>query len=586
MSATVGNLRGVLRELHITDLGVIDELDLAFHPGLNVFTGETGAGKTMVTVGLALALGNRATSTLVRSGAAAARVQASFDAAARTVDGSEDRAPGPERDPERGQQRDPERDHVTDWAEDGEVVLARTVSAEGRGSARIGGQIATASALAAVGGDLVEIHGQHQAQRLLSPPTQTRFCDRFAGDAHARAVAAHRATFDRWRAARAELAELSTAARDRERELDLLAYQVREIEAVGPVPGERARLEAEEGRLAHIERLLGRTGEAADALGGDEGLADAAGLAAAALSDAAALDPAATSLAERAAAVSADASELARDVRRYREGLEVDPDRLEETRARIRALAGLERRYGATEEEVLGFLAEATARSRSLAGADDRRAALEREVEALEREVSAGAATITRGREAAAPVLAAAIEEELRELGMQGAVLEVVLVPLDEPGPAGAERVELRLGAGPGQAPLPLAKAASGGELSRAMLACRSVLADLDAVPTLVFDEVDAGIGGQAGLAVGRRLARLAEDRQVIVVTHLPQIACFADRQFRVTKDAGAASVRVLDDAERVAELARMLAGLPGSEGAASHAEELLQEAGRGRAPR
>jgi DNA repair protein RecN (Recombination protein N) len=542
----------MLRELHISGLGVIDDLDLEFHPGLNVLTGETGAGKTMVTVGLTLALGGRATATLVRRAAAAARVQARFDA---------------------GQD-------AGDWAEEGEVVLARSVTAEGRGSARIGGQIATASALGALGANLVEVHGQHRAQRLLSATTQTSFCDRFAGDAQMAALAAYRESFERLRAVRAELGELTVAARDREREIDLLAYQVREIETVGPVPGERDALTTEEGRLAHVERLLARAGEATVALG-EEGMGDAAAAAAAALADAATLDPGSTELGARAAALAADAVELARDVRDYREALEVDPDRLQQIRERIHALAALEKKYGATEEEVLRFLAHASTRLSALAGADDRREALTAEAAALSAATAERASALTAGRAEAAPALAAALQSELVELGMEGATVRVDLVTSEEPGPAGTERVELRLAGATGQTPLPLATAASGGELSRAMLACRSVLADLDAVPTLVFDEVDAGIGGRAGLAVGRRLARLAQDRQVVVVTHLPQIACFADRQFRVKKDRGTASVLVLDEDARVDELARMLAGLPGSEGAASHAEELLEEARR-----
>jgi DNA repair protein RecN (Recombination protein N) len=558
MSVPRDSVRGMLRELHISGLGVIDDLDLEFHSGLNVLTGETGAGKTMVTVGLALALGGRATPMLVRAGSAAARVQARFDA-------------GPD---------------AGEWAEDGEVILARTVSAGGRGSARIGGQIATASALASLGADLVEVHGQHQAQRLLAPATQTAFCDRFAGDTHIVALAAYREAFDRLRVAREELELLSTAARDRERELDLLAYQVREIDGVAPVPGERQGLEAEEGRLAHVERLLVRAGEALAALSGDDGLVDAEGAAATALADAAALDPGAADVGERAASLAADTEELARDVRNYLEHLQDDPARLEEVRSRIQALAALERRYGATEQEVLAFREQASARLEVLAGADDRRASLAEEVEALSGAVANRAATVTAGRVAAAPALGSAIEAELQELGMEGATVEVLAVALETAGPGGFERMELRLAPGAGQRPLPVAKAASGGELSRTMLACRSVMADLDAVPTLVFDEVDAGIGGRAGLAVGRRLARLAEDRQVIVVTHLPQIACFADRQFRVTKEEGTATVRILEDAERVEELARMLAGLPGGEGAASHAEELLQEAGRARSTR
>ncbi|MGZ5292901.1 MAG: DNA repair protein RecN [Actinomycetota bacterium] len=543
----------MLRELHISGLGVIDDLDLEVHPGLTVLTGETGAGKTMVTVGLSLALGARGSASLVRSGAKAARVQARFDA---PVDAGE-------------------------WAEDGEVVLARTVSADGKSAARIGGQIATASALADLGASLVEVHGQHQAQRLLAAATQTAFLDRFAGDAHLVGLAGYREVFDRLRDARIAAERLREAARDRERELDLLAYQVREIEAIAPKPGETEALEAEEARLSHVERLIDEAGSAEAVLAGDEGAADALGAAAHAAEAVASMDPAAGGLAERAGSLAAEAAELARDLREYREGLAADPTRLQEVRERVQALKALRRKYGETDADVLGFLAEAADRLTTLTTADDRLAELAAEVEALEANAGERAATVSRARRVAAPALAAAITTELEELGMPGAALEVALDALPEPGPSGAERAELRLSAGPGQSALPLAKAASGGELSRTMLACRSVLADLDEVPTLVFDEVDAGIGGRAGLAVGRRLARLARDRQVLVVTHLPQIACFADRHVRVSKDTGTATIEALDDHERIVELSRMLAGLDGSEAAEGHAEELLTEAER-----
>ncbi|MBI3647766.1 MAG: DNA repair protein RecN [Actinobacteria bacterium] len=548
----------MLRELHIGGLGVIEDLDLELHEGLNVLTGETGTGKTMVTVGLSLALGARASASLVRKGAAAARVQARFDA-----------PPG-----------------ADEWAEDGEIVLARTVSSDGRGSARISGQIATASALAELGSQLVELHGQHQTERLLSPATQAAFLDRYAGDEHVVAVSALRETFERLRDARAALAELAAAARDRERELDLLAYQVREIEAVGPSPGESDALGLEEARLGHVERLLEHARAAEEALGSDGGLLDVLASAAAAIHAVASVDAGATELSERAGESLADLGELSRDLRDYRESLSVDPERLQEVRERIGALKGLQRKYGATDEEVLVYLSEASARLASLSGADARLATLEAQVGELNARTEAQASVVSAGRAAAAPVLAAAIESELHELGMPGARVQVGLDPLPETSVSGAERVELRFAGSPGQDTLPLAKTASGGELSRTMLACRSVLADLDDVPTLVFDEVDAGIGGEAGLAVGRRLARLALGRQVLVVTHLPQIACFADRHIRVEKSGGTASVEPLSDEERVRELSRMLAGLPGSERALSHAEELLAEAGRERTPR
>ena len=545
----------MLRELHISGLGVIDDLDLELHPGLNVLTGETGAGKTMVTVGLALALGTRADSSLVRDGAKAARVQARFDA----------------------------MDGAVEWSEDGEVLLARSVNADGKSSARVGGQLATASTLAELGGAFVEVHGQHQAQRLLSPTTQTGFLDRFAGEAHLVALAVYRETWERWRDARAALETLEASTRERERELDLLAYQVHEIEAVDPSDGETERLTVEEARLAHVERLLERSTEAEEMLAGDASLGDAAASAANALAEAARLDPVADGLAERARSLATELAELARDVRGYREGLAADPARLQEIRERMSVLKGLQRKYGATEADVLSFLLEASSRLTALATADERLAELSEEAEQVQADLQVRAAVLTRGRADAAPALAAALERELQQLGMPGATIAVELDPAPELGPSGAELVELRLAPSSGQKASPLAKTASGGELSRTMLACRSVMADLDDVPTLVFDEVDAGIGGEAGLAVGRRLASLAEGRQVLVVTHLPQIACFADRHILVEKDAGTATVRALSDDERVHELSRMLAGLTGSEGAVTHAEELLATASASR---
>jgi DNA repair protein RecN (Recombination protein N) len=552
----------VLHELHIAGLGVIDDLDLPLHGGLNVLTGETGTGKTMVTVGLALALGARASASLVRDGAGATRVQARFDM--------------------------PGSDHtsidVTDWADDGELILARTVRAEGKGSARISGQLVPASALASLGEHLVEVHGQHRAQRLLTSATQTAFLDRFVGDEHLVALAAYREAFDRLRLLGADLEALRDASRDRERELDLLAYQVREIEAVDPQPDETPTLLADEGRLAHVERLLEFASSVERTLDGDDGAAAlAVAEGARALEEAAALDPGVRELGSRARGLSAEVAELARDVRSYRESLHVDPERLQAIRERVAALRSLQRKYGETDDDVRAFLGQASDRLAGLGGADERLEELAQRLDEAASQVSGRAAILSAGRERSAGALAEAVGAELHQLGMPGALVQVILEPVDPPGPGGAERVELRFAAGPGQRPAPLAKSASGGELSRTMLACRSVLADLDQVPTLVFDEVDAGIGGQAGLSVGRRLARLAHDRQVVVVTHLPQIACFADRHVRVTKEHGTARIHVLDRNEQVVELSRMLAGLADSAGAVTHAEELLDEAAKAR---
>ncbi|HEV2950844.1 MAG TPA: DNA repair protein RecN, partial [Actinomycetota bacterium] len=429
-----------------------------------------------------------------------------------------------------------------------------------------------------------EHHGQGQTQRLLASAAQTAFLDRFAGDVHLVALVAYREVHDRLRASRIELEALQEVARGRERELDLLAYQVREIEAVGPREGETEELTTEEGRLAHVERLMEQASAAEHALTGEEGIADAAATLATALESAAEVDPTAAEVAGRARGVAVETSELARDVRAYGEALLPDPERLQAVRERIAALKQLQRKYGPSDADVSAFLAEASDRLGTLAGADDRIAELEAEAATLSEQTHDRAAIVTAGRTEASRSLEAAVRAEFEELGMPGAAFEVRLVAAEEPGHGGAERAELWFSPTPGQPVRSLAKAASGGELSRVMLACRSVLADLDEVGILVFDEVDAGIGGQAGLAVGRRLARLAMGRQVLVVTHLPQIACFADRHLRVTKDGGTASVDLLDGVGRAEELSRMLAGLAGSESAVSHAEELLDEAHRLRA--
>jgi DNA repair protein RecN (Recombination protein N) len=548
----------VLRELHISGLGVIEDLDLEFSPGLNILTGETGAGKTMVTVGLQLALGRRGSSSMVRKGAGSAKVQARFDAPARAVSEG--------------------------WSEDGEIVLARTVSTEGRSTARVSGQLAPVSALAELAAELVEVHGQHEGRRLLSTTAQTAFLDRYAGAEHRSAVDALGTEHERLSRARSVLAQLDERERDRERQMDLLGYQVREIETASPRVGETQELKLEEARLAHAERLLERASAAERALAEEDGAADALRVATSELQSSAEIDPSAGELAERAFGLAAAAAELVIEIRAYREGLDLDQGRLEEVRERIAALGALQRKYGGEEAEVLAFLERASEELRSLAGAEHERERVASEVAELTDRVSVLAAVVSDGRATAAPRLAGALADELVELGMQGSSIEVTLVPNPELVSAGAERTVFVFSGGPGQPAQPLSKVASGGELSRAMLACRSVLLDLDDVPTLIFDEVDAGIGGLAGVAVGRRLAALAGWRQVVVVSHLPQIASFADRHIRVRKESGAASVEVLDDRGRVAELSRMLAGLPGSGSAAAHAEELLAEAARERA--
>jgi DNA repair protein RecN (Recombination protein N) len=547
----------MLLELHIAGLGVIDDVTLELPPGLSVLTGETGAGKTMVTVGLALVLGQRARSGLVRLGAGRASAQARFDAGAVP--------------------------RAEEWAENREVVLARVISADGGSSARAGGQIVPVSTLSEIGADFVEVHGQHQTQRLLTPPTQLGFLDRYAGAAHLETGERYRGIYRALRETRARLERLEAEVREREREKDLLAYQVREIEAAGLRPGEAGDLDQEASRLDHAERIRDRLVSALAALGEEGGGADALRNAAASVADAAQADRGVVELAERLRSLAAETDDAAQALRVQAESIELDPARLEEVRERVAAIKALERKYGEGEAEVLAFLERSRERLAGLELEGEERDELAGKLEGLSAEAVTLAGRLTEARRDAAPRLARAVEDELHQLGMEGATIEVRLDPEEGLGPDGAEGATLLFSGGPGQTAQPLSRVASGGELSRIMLACRTVMADLDAVPTLVFDEVDAGIGGRAGVAVGRRLARLAGDRQVLVVTHLPQIACFADRHFRVIKEGGIARVAALEGEDRVEELSRMLSGMP-TEEAATHAEQLLAEAAREKA--
>ena len=542
----------MLEELHVSGLGVIEEASIEFASGLCVLTGETGAGKTMVTVALALALGGRGDSGLVRPGPRGLSVEARFSLG------------------------DPVPPELAEWAEEGELVLARAIRPDGRGSARAGGHLVPASTLASFTPFLVEVHGQRQTDRLLETAAQTGFLDRFAGRGHLAVLDRYRGVFARLREARSRLDGLERAEREREREKDLVGYQVREIEAAGAHPGEIASLQGEESRLAHAERILELAAAAEGGLGAEGAAADLLRGAASALESVRALDPGATPLSERAASLAAEASDLAGTVRTYREGTEMDPARLGAVRERLQALRGLERKYGDGEEGILAYLAEARSRLEALASEEGERAALAERVAVLSGETGDLAGVVGRARTEAAPRLAEAVTSELRELGMAAAQLLVSLERLGEPGPGGAEAAVFEFSGGPKQPVRPLAKVASGGELSRAMLACRSVLAGLDDVPTIVFDEVDAGIGGAAGASVGRRLADLARRRQVIVVTHLAQIAAHADRHLVVSKEGGATAIRALSEEQRPQELARMLSGEVTGVSLA-HARDLMQ---------
>jgi DNA repair protein RecN (Recombination protein N) len=541
----------VLIELAVRDLGVIAELRLVLGRGMTAVTGETGAGKTMVVDAIELLVGGRADPMLVRTGADEAWVEGRF-----VLPGGDD-----------------------------EVVLSRAVPRSGRSRAYVDGRLATAGELAELGAVLVDLHGQHAHQSLLHAAAQREALDRFGGvdtGPLRRARAEVQAVAD-------ALAAMGGDERARARELDLVRYQVDEIAGAAIIgPDEDEALEAEEDALADATAHREAASQALAALSGDgdggaaggpASAADAVGVAVAAVAGRGPF----TALEDRLRAVAAEVGDLAADLRAAGEGIEEDPERLDVVRTRRQLLRDLRRKYGETLGEVIAEgerlgerLAELEDHDRRAADLDDRLVAA-RKVEAAE------AATVAAARRAAAPRLARAIQDNLVELAMPKAEV-VIAVGGDDPG----DDVEIRLAANPGTPPLPLARVASGGELARTMLALRLVLTE--APPTLVFDEVDAGIGGRAALAVGRSLGRLAAQHQVLVVTHLPQVAAYADAQVRVAKHSDEAATvshaSLLGQGERVIELSRMLSGQPDSDAARTHAAELLATAAGERADR
>jgi DNA repair protein RecN (Recombination protein N) len=531
----------MLVELRVRDLGVIAELELVLGPGMTVLTGETGAGKTLLVEAVELLVGGRAEGVLVRPGAEEATVEGRFAQGAT------------------------------------ETVLSRVVPHAGRSRAYVDGRMAPVGALAEAGRELVDLHGQHTHQSLLGQAAQRALLDAFgAVDVGEREQARARlADVD------AQLAGLGGDARTRARELDVLRFQAAELESAAVEDrGEDERLEVEEDALAAASAHRGAAAGASAALGDDGGAGDAIGTALAAVGGRAPL----AEMEDRLRAVAADVADLTAELRAAAERLQDDPERLEQVRARRRLLRDLTRKYGPTLEEVIAFAAEVRGHRELLESHDERAAALEQERGRAVADLRAAERALGAARRAAAPGLAAAVESHLQELAMPRARFEVHVG--DDPG----EDVSFLLGANPGEPALALSKIASGGELARTMLAARLVLSrggPAGGPSTLVFDEVDAGIGGAAALAVGRSLAALAADRQVLVVTHLPQVAAFADRQVAVTKaeENGRTRARAapLGRDERVIELSRMLSGRPESRTARGHAEELLAAAARER---
>lgn len=536
-----------LAELQVVDLALIERARLDFAAGLNVLTGETGAGKSLLIDALALVLGARADTGLVRSGAQAARVEALFD-----------RLPEP-------------------------LICSREVSATGRSTARLDDAAVTAARLSETAGPLVEIHGQHEQQRLLEPSWQRDLLDAFGGHAELRRCVAE--AVGEWRANRTALASLARDPREVGRRMELLEHEVDEIDGAALQPGEGEAIQRELQGAAHAAQMARLVSELDERLRGEHGGArEQLVRSGRDLLELARLESRFTPLVERVDGLAAEVDDVAVEARRLLGDLELDPRRAEALEARLGSIYALERKYGPDEAAVLAHAAAARVELERLRGIEGERARRAADDARLEAAAVAAALELTAARRAAATRLAHDASAALADLGMRDAALEVRLEPATLEA-HGADSVVFTIAPNPGEPPMPLARIASGGELSRVSLAVKRALSAVDATPTLVFDEIDAGIGGRSADPVGRSLWRLARDHEVLCVTHLAQIAAYADAHFQISKHERdgrtITEVRRLDPEERVEELALMLGGAHSGEAARNSARELLARAAR-----
>ena len=559
----------MLHELRIEGLLLIERAELRLGEGLNVITGETGAGKTVLAHSLDLLMGGKARPQIVRPGADEAYVEGVFSIPEGLLD-----------DPELAEiaERLPE--------EVGEIVLARRVGASGRTSAFVGGRAASAADLRALGARLLAFYGQHEHRRLTLASAQLEILDGFAGAAQLERRRQYRAAHAEVTAIASEIVELRDREGARERDLDLLRFELEEIDAVRPDPGEEGELTAERERLRHAEALRSAAGGALGRIAGDDDAAAAASLLAEAESSLAGVDgvdPRLDAIGERARALGVELSDVAGELRSYVDGIDAEPGRLEEVEERLEGVDRLKRKHGGSIEAVLEHAERCRAEIARLDGAEELAGELESRLAAAGDGRASLAGDLTAARAKAARRLEKRVAAELAELAMEGATLEVVLDA--HPGDlaaSGAETVTFNLATNPGIPVSPLRDAASGGELSRVMLALSGLGPDAGA-PTVAFDEIDAGIGGSTARAVGERLRDLGGERQVICITHLPQVASLASAHFRISKrveegEAVASVERVAGD-ELVAEITRMLGGEHGDDAASRHARELLAAA-------
>ncbi|MCF8610340.1 DNA repair protein RecN [Gordonia sp. HY285] len=579
----------MLEELSITSLGVLESASAEFHPGFTALTGETGAGKTMIVTSLRLLSGGRADAGRVRSGDAKAVVEGRFRLPADRTDAIADVL----------------EQSGADIDDDDTVIAARTVNADGRSRAHLGGRSVPVGTLGALTGELLAIHGQNDQLRLIRGDQQRAALDRFAGAPAAKTLAKYRDARERWVAIIDELDRLRTDSRELAQEADRLQFGLDEVDAVKPQPGEDADIVETVRRLTDLEDIRTTASQAQTIVAGSDGgsVVDALGTVRSLLETAS--DQALRDLKPRVEEALVVVGDIGDELTGYLGALPEDAADLDTLLNRQAELKSLTRKYAADVDGVLAWRDEAEVRLGEIADPQARIDELEAQADTIRDEVSALATTLHGQRRKAAKSLGAKVSAELSGLAMGGSALDVAvsLTSADDArltidvagtpttaGGHGADQVEFGLVAHKGAAPLPIARSASGGELSRVMLALEVVLAEPDSGSVMVFDEVDAGVGGAAAVQIGARLARLARRHQVIVVTHLPQVAAFADNHLVIGKESGGSkgrqrsSLTTLTRDERVSELARMLAGLGDSETGRAHAEELLETAEASRA--
>ncbi|REK66037.1 MAG: DNA repair protein RecN [Cohnella sp.] len=552
----------MLRELSIRNLAVIEQVTVLFHSGFHVLTGETGAGKSMIIDALGLIAGGRGSAEMIRHGCERADVEAVFDLPDNHPVWSVLDKFGIEADPREM------------------LVIRREIMLQGKSSARINGQSATLTMLREVGEHLINIHGQHEHQSLLRTERHLEWLDQYAGEEIAADKSAYAAKYEQFRQVERERKELEETSRHQMQMLDLYRYQLEEIAEARLKPGEDESLAEERRKLSHAEKLAESVSEAYDLLSGAKGLS-AISRAISRLEDIVNVDPSVLKpLLEQLQSAYYAAEDAAYQLRSYRDNVEFNPERLALVEDRLDLLYGLKRKYGETIEDILAYRERIQAEADKLENRDERLQQLIDEEKRLYRELAVLAERLTAIRKNAARRLSEVIVQELRELQMERAVFEVRLeqAPLSA---AGADNAEFLLSTNPGEPPKPLSKIASGGEMSRVMLALKAIFARIDRIPVLVFDEVDTGVSGRAAQAVADKLSRLAGDCQVFAITHLPQVACMADYQFEIAKRVNengrtSTSVRELEGGERVEELARMLGGVEVTEKTRHHAQEML----------